>query len=285
MDEYRRITENTQALSVTLELDQAEYLPGENICAKISVANRTGRPLEVFAPFQTKHQTRLSLFGYRGSPDRPAGMEWEPLSRPEPAFGDNTIAAKLENHKRIMLLPAEEIRARSCLGDFEDDPNGVFPFQGGMGLLQPGRHKLCFGYAAPACQEFRVVEPTGITAVASSAWPHYFRGLSKEKQAKTSEECTGVVAAAVKTPEGTVVVYSQARSICGSAERGVENLLRSMCPFRRIEKTEDQVNALRMGPGEGPEMKIEWEGRRGEKVVRRVNPGRNHSAVEGRQNR
>jgi hypothetical protein len=68
MDEYRRITENSRALTVTLELDQAEYLPGENICVKISVANRTARPLEVFAPFQTKHQTRLSLFGYRGSP-------------------------------------------------------------------------------------------------------------------------------------------------------------------------------------------------------------------------
>lgn len=113
MDEYRRITENSRALTVTLELDQAEYLPGENICVKISVANRTARPLEVFAPFKTRHQTRLSLFGYRGSPDRPAGMEWEPLSRPEPAFGDNTIAAKLKIHKQIMLLPAEEIRARS----------------------------------------------------------------------------------------------------------------------------------------------------------------------------
>jgi hypothetical protein len=79
----KKIFENTQTLTVLLELDQPEYLAGEIASLKVTVTNNTGAAVEVFRPLDPDHsEGGLEIVGWSGteyrspSPSREAQTVW-----------------------------------------------------------------------------------------------------------------------------------------------------------------------------------------------------------------
>jgi hypothetical protein len=230
--EHSQIVKNMRELEVSITLDRAEYLPGEDICPTVEVANPTSRPIRSFAPFRSMD---TSLFIQR----RTSHGEWEWSNNllPRVSYVPNNV---MDGRKVIEIGPGRRMTETTCLGDTDSGLNTIR--HNPLGILPSGEYRLAFSYERPAFAEFRVAAIEEV-AVGQARLP--FMESLRDAHTGVAEGCMGVTAAALRKPDSSIVlVVSGPRgSVCWPARHGID-LMNALGRYSRVGEVREGVKSL-----------------------------------------
>lgn len=253
--QYRRIVQGMQALDVSIALDRAEYLQGEQILVTVTVANPTTGSISAFAPFRSAH-TNLSLSALNKQ------GEWQVVGAGE--LGIQTdVTDMMAGRKLVTIAPGDRLTQKLSIMDGEDSgPESIRHVP--VTILPPGPYRIRFGYERPAQAGFQVVKVEGKLAVLAKPLPEAER--FRNKKSNIAKGCAGMWAAALRTTTKTFVVSSISGvvDVCPDKDPDQEALLRLLTPFSRVAEAPNGVKSLSLDPLKDGTISLDWNDGQGQ---------------------
>ncbi|QOY87371.1 hypothetical protein [Paludibaculum fermentans] len=266
-DEYRRIVRGMKAsLRSNVALDRREYLPGERICATVTVENSSSHAVMAFAPFHSK-ESKFTLWALNKSGEWEPTSDWTPRVVSEPT---NLMA-----DRRLETFVAGEKRSASiCLT--ENDLVGNPIRHRAAWIFPPGQYKARFDFLQSAEAEFTILPIDEVAAMVARPLPE--AELYRKDGGRIRPGCLGMVAAAFRSGERTILVRSMSgmRDTC-SRLTTQDALVRTMHPSIRIAESAGAVESFDLTPLADGSVEATWSSAGGphrERIARPVFPDR-----------